>query len=338
MSKIFEPLRMGNVTFKNRLVMAPMCMYASDVSGIVKDFHLTHYESRAIGGIGAIIVEATAVEERGVLSGNDLGIWSDSHIAPLQQLVRRVHLYSTPIGIQLAHAGRKAAKDRKVVSASALPFDDDSPVPAALSKGDIDQIIQAFVDGAIRAVRAGFDLIELHAAHGYLINQFMSPVTNLRTDEYGGSIENRGRLLLEIINAVREVMPQGMALSVRVSAHEYVEAGNKPQDVAAIINLVKQAGVSIVHVSSGGLMNVPMSIYPGYQLNMAEIIKKSTGLPVIAGGLVEQKTMVEEVLGNKRADLVFLGRALLRQPYLPLQWAAEAGRKDLIMVNYARAF
>lgn len=335
---IFDPLSLGNTIFKNRLVMAPMCMYASDEGGQVKDFHLTHYESRAIGGVGAIILEATAVEERGVLSGNDLGIWSDQHLAPLQKLVNRVKPHGTPIGIQLAHAGRKAALDRKMVSASALSFDEHSPTPTALLKADIDQVIQSFVQGATRAVKAGFDFIELHAAHGYLINQFMSPVTNQRTDEYGGTAENRSRFLLEIIEAIRKVMPQEMMLSVRVSAHEYTEMGNCPPEVALLLNLVKMAGVNIAHISSGGLVNATPQVYPGYQLGFAQTVKELTGLPVIAGGMVSQQCMVEEVIGNKRADLVFLGRALLRDPYLPMRWAAESGHKELVVKNYTRAF
>lgn len=318
--------------------MAPMCMYASNVAGTVEDFHLTHYESRAIGGIGSIIVEATAVEERGVISVNDLGIWSDTHIAPLQELTRRVKRHGTHIGIQLAHAGRKAAKDKKIVSSSSIGFNAQSPVPSALSKEEIAEIVSAFAKGASRAVEAGFDFIELHAAHGYLMNQFMSAITNNRTDDYGGSITKRSRFLLEVIEAVKRVIPKEMPLGLRVSAHEYIVGGNDPNSVIQMLNMAKEKGIKMVNVSSGGLLEVPVEVFPGYQLNFAQTIKEHTKLIVIAGGLIDQVVMAQEVIGNNRADLIFIGRALLRNPYLAMNWAAELGRNELITNSYKRGF
>ncbi len=339
MSKIFDQLVVANITFNNRLVMSPMCMYASDESGEVKDFHLLHYETRAMGGVGAITVEATAVEKHGVISARDLGIWSDSHVAGLQRLTQCVRRHGVPIGIQLAHAGRKCvATGRRLVSASAIAFDEKSETPEALAMDELPDVAASFAAAAKRAVLAGFGYVEIHAAHGYLINQFMSSLVNHRTDEYGGSIVNRTRLLKDVIIAVRAAIPREMMLSVRVSAEEYAGSGNHPADVAVMLNEVKTLGVDIVNVSSGGVINASVGAFPGYQIEMARVVKEITGLPVIGGGLITDKHLAEEIIGNRHADLIFLGRQLLSDPYCPLKWAAASGRKDLVPENYIRAF
>jgi NADPH2 dehydrogenase len=228
------------------------------------------------------------------------------------------------MGIQLDHAGRKCeAPKEEIIAPSAVALDEKSRVPKEMSKEDIKEVVEAFRAGARRSAEAGYDIIELHGAHGYLINEFLSPLSNKRTDEYGGSSENRARFLKEILSAVREVWPEDKPIILRVSAEDYTAGGNHPEDLADMINIVKSEGVDIVHVSSGGVVPVPISVYPGYQVKFAEIIKEKTGLPVIAGGLITAPDMAEEIVKNDRADLIFLARELLRNPYWPLMAANE---------------
>lgn len=306
-----------------------MCQYCATDDGMATDWHLVHYTTRAVGGTGLILVEATAVESRGRISANDLGIWQDDHVEGLAMIAETGRRHGAVMGIQLAHAGRKCeAPQESIVAPSAIPFDENSRIPAALSTSEIRQIVQRFAHSARRAVAAGFQMIELHAAHGYLINEFLSPLTNHRQDEYGGTPENRTRFLGEILTALRQVMPEEMPLAVRISAEDYVPEGNHPEDLAAMLNLVKHTGIDLINVSSGAVINTKIHAYPGYQLKFAETIRSLTNLPVIAGGLVTSPLMAEEILRNERADLVFLGRELLRNPYWPLQ-AAPAVRDDI---------
>lgn len=322
MSKLFEPYTLRNLTLKNRIVMAPMCQYSARDDGMATDWHLVHYTTRAVGGAGLILLEATAVESRGRISGNDLGIWHDDQVEGLHMIVETVKQYGAMIGIQLGHAGRKCeAAQETIIAPSALPFDEKSRKPLEMNQEDIDTVVQSFRSGAKRAVEAGFQMIEIHGAHGYLTNQFLSPLTNHRQDEYGGSPENRVRFLREILVAVRQVIPEDMPLWLRVSAEDYVEEGNHPEDLAAMLNLVKGEGIDLVDVSSGAVVPARIHPYPGYQVRFAETIKSLTGLPVMAGGLITSPLMAEEVLRNERADLVFLGRELLRNPYWPLEAA-----------------
>ncbi|MGI6536881.1 MAG: NADPH dehydrogenase NamA [Caldicoprobacterales bacterium] len=324
MANLFSEFRVKNMALKNRIVMAPMCMYTADTDGKAKDWHYTHYTSRAAGGTGLIILEATAVEKRGRISDWDLGIWSGEHIEGLRRLVDGCHSNGAKIGVQLAHAGRKsqAAADYPIAP-SPIPYDHNYRTPKEMNKADIEAAVESFRAGAERANEAGFDTIEIHAAHGYLINEFLSPLTNHRTDEYGGSMENRARFLKDILQAVASVWPEEKPVIVRVSAEEFVEGGNRPEDLANILNLIKGEGIDLVNVSTGGVVNVSPEGYPGYQIRHAEIIRQNTGLPVIAGGLITSPLMAEEIIRNERADLIFLGRELLRNPYWPLQAARE---------------
>lgn len=324
MSKLFSSFKVKNIELKNRIVMAPMCMYSAENDGKAKEWHYIHYATRAIGGTGLIIQEATAVESRGRISDRDLGIWEDSQIEGLRRIVSGCKRHGAVMGIQLAHAGRKCeVLKEKIIAPSAEAFSEEYKTPKEMNKEDIKAVAEAFKEGTRRAAEAGYDIIELHGAHGYLINQFLSPLSNKRTDEYGGSKENRARFLKEILAAVREVWPMNKAIILRVSAEDYEEKGNHPEDLAEMINIVKLEGLDVIHVSSGGVAPIPISVYPGYQIKFAEIIKEKTGLPVIAGGLIATAELAEEIVQNNRADLVFLARELLRNPYWPLEAAHE---------------
>lgn len=320
MAATFEPFTIRNMTVKNRIVMAPMCMYTADDDGRLSRFHFVHYATRAVGGVGLILVEATAVERKGRISSRDLGLWEDGQVDKLRELTDEIRKYDTAIGVQLAHAGRKCeAEGESIVAPTALSFSENMPVPEEMSPEDIRAVAGAFGDAAGRARLAGFDMVEIHGAHGYLINQFLSPLTNKRSDEYGGSLENRARFLMEVVEAVRSQWPDTLPVILRVSAEDYMAEGNHPGDLAAIINRVKEKGVDMVNVSSGGVVKeAVVNAYPGFQIPFAETIKKETGLPVIGGGLVTSPEMVEEIVQNGRSDLVYLGRELLRNPYFAL--------------------
>lgn len=318
---LFTPFSLKQLVLKNRVVMPPMCMYSAGNDGMVTDFHVLHYATRAVGQVGLIIVEATGVEPRGRISNQDLGIWEDAHIAGLKRIVDNVHAGGSKIAIQLGHAGRKSeATDSIPVGPSAIAFNEECGMPVPLSIEEIKEIVQKFVSGARRAVAAGFDAIELHAAHGYLMNQFLSPLSNQRTDEYGGSLENRVRLLKEVLIAVRKAVPREMPIIVRVSADEYHEDGNKPEDVADMLNLIKEYGIDLVNVSSGAVISAMPRVFPGYQIPMALVIKQKTGLPVLGGGLVTEPAQALQLV-KAGIDLVYTGRLLLRSPYWPLQAA-----------------
>lgn len=338
MSKLFSTFKLKNLELKNRIVMAPMCMYSADEKGISNSWHYIHYGTRAVGGTGLIIMEATAVESRGRITSKDLGIWSDSHIEGLRSIVEECKKHGAKMGIQLAHAGRKCeAASEEIIAPSPIAFSEKYRTPKEMSKEDIKEVVSAFKAAAKRAKEAGFEVIEIHGAHGYLIHEFMSPVTNKRKDEYGGSAENRARFLKEVISAVREVWTEELPLILRVSAEDYAEEGNSPEDTAEIIDFAKDAGIDIVHVSSGGLVEARINVYPGYQIGFAEVIKCITNLPVIAGGFITSPLMVEEILQNNRADLVFLGRELLRNPYWPLRASKELQEEIEWPVQYLRA-
>ncbi|QJW47892.1 NADPH dehydrogenase NamA [bacterium BFN5] len=332
----FENYQLKNLVLKNKIVMPPMCMYSSDETGQVNDFHLNHYTTRAVGGVGLIIVESTGVTPIGRISDQDLGIWSDEQLPGLQKLVQSVKKYGVKIAIQINHAGRKyTGAAGTLVAPSSLKFDEDSLQPKALSKEEIKAIVGNFREAAKRADQAGFDAIEIHGAHGYLIHQFLSPLSNVREDEYGGSLENRSRFLKEILQAVSEVWPEEKPILLRVSACDYVEGGISVEDMVQIINQVKSP-LSMVHVSSGGLVHANIKAYPGYQINLAHSIRTACEIPTIAVGLITEINMVEEILLNGRADLVALGRELLRNPYFALR-AAKNG-EIVIPKQYERAF
>jgi NADPH2 dehydrogenase len=337
MSKLFSSFKIKNVELKNRIVMAPMCMYSAEEDGLAKEWHYIHYAARAVGGTGLIIQEATAVEPRGRITDRDLGLWRDSQVEGLKRIVTECKRHGAVMAIQLAHAGRKCeASKEEIVAPSAIAFSEKSRTPREMSRGDIKEVVEAFKAAARRAAEAGYDIIELHGAHGYLINEFLSPLSNRRTDEYGGSAGNRARFLKEILAAVREAWTNEKAIILRVSAEDYAEGGNHPEDLAEIINIVKAEGLDIIHVSSGAIVPASITLYPGYQVKFAEIIKERTGLPVIAGGLITAPDMAEEIVQNNRAELIFLGRELLRNPYWPLMAANELKAQTAWPEQYER--
>lgn len=336
--KVLSTYNIKNLELKNRVIMAPMCMYSSDEGGEVKDFHRVHYNSRALGGVGLVILEATAVVPNGRISSNDLGIWSDQHIEGLSSLVDGVKSYGTKIGIQLAHAGRKCAStDPFTVAPSPLPSSDEYRIPRELGLDGIEDIISAFKEAARRSNEAGFDVIEIHGAHGYLIHQFLSPISNKREDKYGGNLQNRTRFLKEVILGVKETWPEEKPIFLRVSADDYAEGGLDKNEMVKIINEVKDH-VDIVHVSSGGLIDVKFPVFPGYQISHSHAIKNGCAIPTIAVGLLSKYEQLEEILSNDRADLVALGRVLLRDPHFVLNMAHENNLKIDYPEQYKRGF
>ncbi|CAM3959589.1 NADPH dehydrogenase NamA [Lederbergia lenta] len=320
--KLFEPFTIKNVTLKNRIVMSPMCMYSSKYeNGMVEDWHYTHYTSRAVGQVGLIMVEATAVTPQGRISPQDLGIWSDDHVDGLAKLVSMVKQHGAVAGIQIAHAGRKAELEGEIVAPSPLPFNAKMKTPKEMSKMDIDDTIEAFKQAARRAKVAGFDVIEIHGAHGYLINEFLSPLANKRTDEYGGSQEKRYLFLRKIIEAVKLVWTG--PLFVRISAKDYLDDGLDVDDYSTMAGWMKEQGVDLIDVSSGAVAPAKISPFPGYQVPFADQIRKEATIPTGAVGLITTGIQAEEILQNNRADLIFLARALLRDPY----WAKNAAKE-----------
>lgn len=320
--KLFEPYTIRNMTLPNRIVMSPMCMYSSHKKdGKVQNWHLTHYASRAVGKTGLIIVEATAVTPQGRISDQDLGIWSDEHIEGLRTLVDAMKEHGSKTGIQIAHAGRKAMVEGEIIAPSAIRYSEKYRMPKEMTKEEIKETVLAFQKAAERAKEAGFDCIEIHGAHGYLINEFLSPLSNQRTDEYGGSQENRYRFLKEIIVAVREVWDG--PLFVRISASDYHPEGLTVEDYVVMCQWMKEDGVDLIDVSSGALVPARINVYPGYQVKFAETIRKETKIPVGAVGLITSPLQAEEILQNERADLIFIGRELLRDPY----WARTAAKQ-----------
>jgi NADPH2 dehydrogenase len=323
MSKLFTPIKLKDTEVRNRIIMAPMAQYSTGHDGIAKKWHIIHYATRAVGGVGLIIMEATAIEPRGRITDNDLGIWSDGHVAMLSRIVDNIHAHGAKAGIQLAHAGRKSRSVSSTpVSPSPLPFETDYKEPEELTSAEIDKIKMAFAGGARRALAAGFDLIEIHAAHGYLINEFLSPITNKRSDEYGGGEENRVRFLKETLAEVRKEWPEKRPVSVRISA---VDSGMELDDTIKILTLLKDEGVDIWHVSSGGISTKKVPAHPAYQVPYSEKIRKTLGVKTAAVGLITTPELAEEVIEKGSADMVALGRELLRNPYWPLNAASKLG-------------
>ena len=333
---LLSPLKIRSVTFRNRIAVSPMCQYSAQ-DGFANDWHLVHLGSRAVGGAALVVVEATAVTADGRITPGDLGIWKDEHIEPLARIARFVHTQGAVAGIQLAHAGRKAscevpwkggeglltteAGGWSVVGPSAIPFAETSPVPRPLGEAEIDTIVTAFETGARRALAAGFKVIEIHAAHGYLLHEFLSPISNQRTDLYGGSMENRMRFLLRVAERLRGLIPEEMPLFVRISATDWVEGGwDLEQSVELAIRL-KGLGVDLIDVSSGG--TVPYARIPvakGYQVPFARRIREGADIRTGAVGLITEPHFADEIVTGGDANLVFIAREMLREPY----WAAKA--------------
>ncbi|MFC9538774.1 NADPH dehydrogenase NamA [Lysinibacillus sp. NPDC056959] len=336
MAKLFEPYQLQNISLKNRVVMAPMCMYSAQNDGLVTPFHQVHYATRAAGQVGLIIIEATGVVPEGRISSKDLGIWDDAHIEGLRQLVQGMKAYGARTGIQLGHAGRKATVDGEIFAPSAITFSDDYKTPTEMTLEDIEYVVEAFKQAAVRAAKAGFDVLEIHGAHGYLISEFLSPATNKRNDEYGGSQENRYRLLRQVIDAIRSVW-EGPLL-VRVSAEDYAEDGTTMDDFFVFSRWMKSQSVDLVDVSTGGVVQAHINVFPGYQVPHAEAIKHGADIPTGTVGLITSAIQAEEILQNNRADLIFLARVLLREPYWPLHAAKELGEDVTPPVQYVRGW
>ena len=338
---LFSPLTLRGVTLRNRVAVSPMCQYSSE-DGFANDWHLVHLGSRAVGGAGLVLTEAAAIEARGRISPQDLGIWKDEHIDFLSRVTRFVSEHGAVPGIQLAHAGRKASTYRpwadargevppteggwSVVGPSAEPFVDTYPQPTTLGEEELGEIVEAFADAAGRAVEAGFKVAELHAAHGYLLHSFLSPLVNTRTDAYGGSFEKRARLVLEVTDAVRAVWPGDLPLFVRISASDWTKGGWTVDDSVALARLLKARGVDLIDCSSGGAVpGVSIPVGPGYQLPFAAQVKREAGIATGAVGLITEAEQADRIIREGEADVVLLARELLRDPYWPLHAARELG-------------
>jgi len=341
------------LTSPNRVFVSPMCEYSS-TDGFANDWHLVHLGSRAVGGAGLVLTEATAVTPEGRISPEDLGIWKDDHVEPLARIVRFIHDQGSVAGMQLAHAGRKASTYRPwsgtgkmseaeggwpdVLAPSAIPFDDNYPMPRALTEDGITTLTTAFVDAARRAHQAGFRVIEIHAAHGYLLHEFLSPLSNQRSDRYGGSFENRTRLLREIVTAVRGVWPEQAPLFVRISATDWVEGGWDVEQSIELARQLKPLGVDFIDCSSGGnAAHATIPLAPGYQAVFAERIRREAGILTGAVGLITEPAQAEQIVAGGQADAVLFARELLRDPYFPLRAARELGQEIAWPAQYLRA-
>lgn len=349
---LFTPLTLRALTLKNRIAVSPMCQYSCQ-DGFASDWHLVHLGSRAVGGAALVIAEATAVEARGRISPACVGIWRDEHIPPLARIVAFIHSQGAAAGLQLAHAGRKASTlppwagrrplspaegGWEVVAPSPLPFDTGHPVPRALSVAEIGALVAAFARAAERAAEAGFDFLEVHAAHGYLIHQFNSPLTNHRDDAYGGSFANRTRFCREVVAAVRRVWPAERPLSVRLSCTDWVEGGWDLAQTVALARELKALGVDLIDCSSGGTVPYQQIVEaPGYQAPFAAAVRREAGVPTAAVGLITEPHQANAIIADGQADLVLLAREFLREPYWPLKAARALGCDVVWPVQYERA-
>jgi 2,4-dienoyl-CoA reductase-like NADH-dependent reductase (Old Yellow Enzyme family) len=335
MSILFSPLTIKDITLRNRIAISPMCMYTA-VEGFANDWHLVHYGSRATGGAGLIIQEATAVSEEGRISAGDLGLYKEEHIGFLQRITTFIDQQGCVAGIQLAHAGRKGFM--AIVAPSALSFSPDFDEPRALDGEGIQKVISDFRIAALRALKAGYKLIEIHAAHGYLVHQFLSPLSNHRTDQYGGSFENRIRLLLEIVNEIKCVWPENLPLFVRISATDWAEGGWDVDEAVKLASILRKKGVDLIDSSSGGLVpyqKIPVG--PGYQVPFAERIKAEANILTAAVGLITNGRQAEDILQKGQADLILIARESLRDPYFALNAAKQLNEDFEWPRQYLRA-
>ena len=351
--KLFEPLLQRSLSLRNRIVLSPMCQYSA-VDGVPGHWHLVHLGSRAVGGAGAVVAEATAVSAQGRISPGDTGLWNDAQVAAWQPITAFIAAQGALPGVQLAHAGRKASAQRpwkgggalsaaqgawRTVAPSALPFDTGWHVPTALDASAIRQVVDDFRVGAQRALAAGFRLIELHAAHGYLLHQFLSPLSNRREDGYGGSFENRTRLAREVIVAVREVWPAELPLWLRISATDWAEGGWDAEQSVQLACAAKALGVDLIDVSSGGLLpHVKIPLGPGYQVPFAARIRREAGIATGAVGLITEARQAAAIVDNGEADVVLIARESLRDPYFPRRAAQELGVSLAAPMQYQRAW
>jgi 2,4-dienoyl-CoA reductase-like NADH-dependent reductase (Old Yellow Enzyme family) len=351
MSHLFSPLQIRDITTKNRIVVSPMCQYSA-INGLANDWHFSHLATRAVGGAGIVFTEAVAVAPEGRITPSDLGLWHDAQIAPLQRITDFIAQQGAIPAIQLAHAGHKAGSAEPWnggkhlatqqggwLPIAASPYLLDTGVSAQqASLDDIEQIIIDFGNTTRRAIEAGFQIIEVHAAHGYLLNGFLSPIVNQRTDEYGGSFDNRVRLLIRVLREVRKNMPINYPLFVRISASDWLENGWKLEDSVQLAQLLALENVDLVDCSSGGLAPATaISVGPNYQVPFAEAIKKHTNLLTGAVGMITTAQQAEAILSNQQADLIFMARELLRNPYFPLQAAQQLQENINWPIQYQRA-
>ena len=352
-ASLFTPLKIREITLRNRIAVSPMCQYSAE-DGFPNDWHLVHLGSRAVGGAGLVIMEATAVEPRGRISPADMGIWKDEHIEPHTRVTRFLRAHGAAAGIQLAHAGRKAstrapweggavippdAGGWQAIAPSPVPFHPGAPPPCELSAAEITSIVGAFRAAARRAREAGFQVVEIHAAHGYLVHQFLSPLSNRRTDEYGGGFDNRIRFAQEVIRAVRSEWPGNLPLFLRISCTDWVEGGWDLDQSVELSRRVRDLGVDLIDCSSGGASpDQRIALGPGYQVPFAERIRRETGMLTGAVGLITTAAQAAEIVRCGQADVVLLARQFLRDPYFPLHAASELDEHVDPPVQYARAF
>jgi 2,4-dienoyl-CoA reductase-like NADH-dependent reductase (Old Yellow Enzyme family) len=352
---LFSPLTIREVTFRNRIAVAPMCQYSSE-DGFANDWHLVHLGARAVGGAGLVILEASGVEARGRISPQDLGIYKDEHIEPLRRVTRFLQEHGSVAGIQIAHAGRKASTYRpwekapqalvpeteggwQPVAPSPIAFEEGYGVPTELSEAEIGEIVRAFGQAARRSLEAGFELVEIHAAHGYLLNEFLSPLSNQRTDKYGGSFENRTRIVREVTEEVRRHWPERLPLFIRFSVTDWAEGGWDPEQTVELSRQLKSLGVDLVDASSGGnVAKARIPIGPGYQTPFAEKVRREAGIATGAVGLITSPHQADHIIRTGQADLVLLARELLRDPYWPSRAAQALGQEVPAPVQYVRAW
>ena len=353
MTHLFEPFTLRGVTLRNRIGVSPMCQYSSE-DGFANHWHLVHLGTRAVGGAGLVIAEASAVQADGRISPQDLGIWQDAHVEALRPITQFIAEQGAVPGIQLAHAGRKANTARpweggaplpepqngwRIVAPSAVPFREGYPTPHELTLDEINTLVHDFAAAAARAVTAGFKLIEIHAAHGYLLHSFYSPIANQRTDGYGGSFANRVRLLTEVVREVRRILPDDLPLAVRVSSTDWVEGGWTLADTVDLALRLKHEGVDLIDCSSGGnVATAQIPLAAGYQVPFAQAVRHQAGIASAAVGLITQAEQAEQIIANGQADLVLLARAVLRDPYWPLHAAQQLQHKMAPPPQYGRAF
>jgi 2,4-dienoyl-CoA reductase-like NADH-dependent reductase (Old Yellow Enzyme family) len=349
---LFTPLSLRDLRLRNRVAVSPMCQYSS-IDGFATDWHLVHLGSRAVGGAGLVICEATAVSPEGRISPQDLGIWSDDHVPMLARITAFLREHGAAAGIQLAHAGRKASTAQPwqggapvpvgqggwpVVGPSAIPFDDGHPVPTALDGDGIAKVKADFAAATRRALAAGFQVAEIHAAHGYLLHSFLSPLANRRQDDYGGSFDNRIRLLLEVTEIVRSIWPEGMPVCVRLSATDWVDGGWDIDQTIELSQRLRERGVDLIDCSSGGVVpGVRIPVGPGYQVPFAAAVRAQAAIPTGAVGMIVSPEQADQIVRTGQADLVLIAREMLRDPYWPLHAARTLGHDVAWPVQYDRA-
>lgn len=352
MAHLFEPLKLRDITLANRIGIPPMCQYSAR-DGMAADWHFVHYGSRAVGGAALMIIEATAVTAEGRISQGDLGIWDDKHVEPLARIADFSKVQGCVPAIQLAHAGRKASvglgwqaqntlSEReggwRIVAPSPVTFGDNYAVPDELDEAGIGEVIARFSSGARRAFDAGFDAVEIHAAHGYLLHQFLSPLSNRRTDAYGGSFENRTRLVREVVTAVRAEWPERLPLLIRLSATDWVEGGWSAEETVELCRVLKGFGVDLVDVSSAGLVpTAKIPAGPGFQTEFAAKIRREAGINTAAVGLITSPAQADHIIRSGQADMVLVGREVLRNPYWPMSAAQALGHATAWPLQYLRA-